>query len=92
MVNTVYVAKEGPRANLTVAVVRTAPEFFVALEFPLFYADQLVGVMLSDHNLIMGVISQIFFRLTQIDKDGEILSTYEDIFRDYGSSHSVYGE
>ncbi|CAM6014682.1 unnamed protein product [Sphagnum balticum] len=46
--------------------------------------------MLSDHNLIMGVISQFFFRLTQIVKYGEILSTYEDIFRDYGSLHSVY--
>jgi hypothetical protein len=77
---------------LTIAIVQTAPEFFVALEFPLFYAGQLVGVMLSDHNLIMGVISQKKFRLTQIVKYGEILSTYEDIFRDYGSSHSVYGE
>jgi hypothetical protein len=26
----------------------------------------LVGIMLSDHNLIMGVISQIFFKSTQI--------------------------
>jgi hypothetical protein len=51
---------------LTIAVVQTAPEFFVALEFPLFYPGQLVGIMLSDHNLIMGVISQIFFKSTQI--------------------------
>jgi hypothetical protein len=81
-----------PEQILTIAVVQTAPEFFVALEFPLFYPGQLVGVMLSNHNLIMGVISQIFFRLTQIVKYGETLSTFEDIFRDYGSSHSVYGE
>jgi hypothetical protein len=71
--------KKVPEQILTIAVVQTAPEFFVALEFPLFYADHLVGVMLSDHNLIMGVISQIFsgrLKLISMEKFSVLMKIY----------------